>query len=165
MTDKTTACPCGSGKALDDCCGPYVAGEKNAPTAEALMRSRYTAFALGNAKYLHDTLATAQQDGDEMSEDDLKAATWQKLTIRATEDGGENDDHGIVEFAAHYKAAGTQQVHHERASFIRENGRWVYETGIINPKSAPVTSQKVGRNDPCPCGSGKKYKKCCGANA
>lgn len=162
MTETSTACPCGSGLTLDACCGPYVSGEKNAPTAEALMRSRYTAYVLGNAQYLHDTLAKAQQGDDELSEDEIKAATWQKLTIRDTEGGLEDDERGIVEFVAQYKASGTQHVHHERSSFIREDGRWVYETGIINPKSAPVKSQKVGRNDPCPCGSGKKYKKCCG---
>lgn len=156
-------CPCGSGKALDACCGPYVNGTAPAPTAEALMRSRFTAYALGDVAYLHATLSKAEQGDEEMSADDIKSTQWQRLEIRATEAGLEADDRGMVEFVAHYKTGGTQHAHHERSTFCREDGRWVYESGIINPKSAPVTSTKVGRNDPCPCGSGKKYKKCCGA--
>lgn len=155
-------CPCGSGLELDACCGPYVAGEKNAPTAEALMRSRFTAYALGNMGYLHSTLSKAEQGDEEMSADDVNATVWQSLEIRATEAGGENDTTGMVEFIARYKAHGEQHAHHERSTFCREDGRWVYESGIIAPKAAPVTSTKVGRNDPCPCGSGKKFKKCCG---
>lgn len=155
-------CPCGSGKELDACCGPYVAGDKAAPTAEALMRSRFTAYALGNAKYLRSTLCKTEQAEGELSEAEIKAATWQSLEIRATEAGLEDDDTGMVEFVARFKSGGEQHAHHERSTFIREDGRWVYESGIFNPKSAPITSTKVGRNDPCPCGSGLKFKKCCG---
>lgn len=157
-----TKCPCGSGLKLDACCAPYVDGTKPAPTAEALMRSRYTAFTLGNVEYLKNTLSKAEQVDFAMTEDDLAASTWQSLEIRDTLGGLEGDEHGEVEFVAKYKAAGAQHVHHERSTFCREDGRWVYESGAYNPKSAPVTSNKVGRNDPCPCGSGKKFKKCCG---
>lgn len=155
-------CPCGSGLELDACCAPYVSGEKPAPTAEALMRSRFTAYAQGNAAYLHATLCEAEQGDEEMSEEEINAATWQSLEIRATEAGQENDAAGVVEFIARYKSGGEQHAHHERSTFCREDGRWVYESGVINPKAQPITSAKVGRNDPCPCGSGKKYKKCCG---
>jgi SEC-C motif-containing protein len=127
------------------------------------MRSRFTAYSLGNADYLRTTLLKADQSDEAMSEEEIKATTWLSLDIRATEAGGENDDQGMVEFVARYKTDGEPHIHHERAVFCREDGRWVYEDGVINPKSAPVTSTKVGRNDPCPCGSGKKYKKCCGA--
>ena len=155
-------CPCGSGLELDACCAPYINGDMPAPTAEALMRSRFTAYTLANAGYLHDTLCKAEQGDEPMSEEEIKAATWQSLEILATEAGDENDAIGQVEFIARYKSNGQQFVHHERSAFCRENGRWVYESGIIDPKSKPITSNKVGRNDPCPCGSGKKYKKCCG---
>lgn len=158
-----STCPCGSGLDLTACCGPYIAGEKPAPTAEALMRSRYAAYALGNAAYLKSTLAEAVRDDEELSEEEIKAATWQGLEIRATEAGGENDQTGEVEFVARYKADGEMRAHHERSTFHREHGRWVYVDGVINPKKAPVRAAKVGRNDPCPCGSGKKFKKCCGA--
>jgi len=155
-------CPCGSGLELDACCAPFVNGDKPAPTAEALMRSRFTAYALGKAKYLHSTLCAAQRGDGEMTAEEINAATWQSLDIRDTEAGLEGDDAGVVEFVARYKTGGEQHAHHERSTFCREDGRWVYESGIIAPKSAPVASVKVGRNDPCPCGSGKKYKKCCG---
>lgn len=155
-------CPCGSGKELDACCGPYVAGEKAAPTAEALMRSRFTAYSLGNAEYLRSTLCKAEQSDEAMSEEEIKATEWQSLEIRATEAGQETDTAGIVEFIARYKTSSGQHAHHERSTFGREDGRWVYESGIFNPKSAPIKSAKVGRNDPCPCGSGLKFKKCCG---
>jgi len=162
MSIHPTLCPCGSGLELDACCGPYVAGAKPAPTAEALMRSRYTAYTLGNTAYLQSTLCKAEQGDGELSAAEIKAATWTGLEIRATEAGGENDDTGQVEFVARYKSGGDQHVHHENSTFCREDGRWVYESGVINPKAQPVKSAKVGRNDPCPCGSGKKYKKCCG---
>ena len=157
-----TNCPCGSGLELDACCGPYVGGTKAAPTAEALMRSRYTAFTQGNVAYLKNTLSKAEQAEFDMTEEDLAASTWIGLDIKDTEAGLEGDERGVVEFVARYKASGTQHVLHERSTFCREDGRWVYESSIYNPKSAPVTSAKVGRNDPCPCGSGKKFKKCCG---
>lgn len=157
-----TICPCGSGLELDACCGPYVGGAKPAPTAEALMRSRYTAFTLANVDYLKNTLSKAEQVDFDMTEDDVAASSWQSLDIRDTKAGLEGDEHGEVEFVARYKSEGTQHVHHERSTFCREDGCWVYESGVFNPKSAPVTSDKVGRNDPCPCGSGKKFKKCCG---
>jgi len=157
-----TNCPCGSGLEFNTCCGPYVDGAKAAPTAEALMRSRYTAFTLGNLAYLKSTLSKAEQADFDMTEEDLAASSWQSLDIKDLEAGLEGDERGVVEFVARYKASGTQHVLHERSTFCREDGRWVYESSIYNPKSAPVTSTKVGRNDPCPCGSGKKFKKCCG---
>lgn len=164
MTDHQAdqACPCGSGKTLAECCAPYIQGDAVPPTAETLMRSRYTAFCLCDADYLTNTLCEAQRDGDEPTAEDLAKANWVKLDIRATENGGPDDDTGMVEFVARYTADGETYVHHERSTFIREGGRWVYEDGDINPKAQPVRVEKVGRNDPCPCGSGKKYKKCCG---
>jgi SEC-C motif-containing protein len=69
----------------------------------------------------------------------------------------------MVRFAAQYRQDGVRLVHHERSTFRREDGQWVYVDGEVDPKSPPRQVAKVGRNDPCPCGSGKKYKKCCGA--
>lgn len=161
-----TDCPCGSGKPFEDCCAPAITGTAPAATAEALMRSRYSAYVKGDFEYLGKTLATAtaedyNADSAEASSADV---TWTGLEIRSTELGGPDDDTGMVEFAAKFRQNGQDLVHHERSVFEREDGQWVYVDGIINPKSAPVTVEKVGRNDPCPCGSGKKYKKCCGAN-
>lgn len=88
---------------------------------------------------------------------------WLGLEIRSTEAGSADDDEGYVEFLATFTENGAPRVHHEMSYFKKEGGVWYYVNGEM-PK--PVTQRneepKVGRNDPCPCGSGKKYKKCCG---
>jgi SEC-C motif domain protein len=156
-------CPCKSGLAYDDCCGPYIAGNA-APTAESLMRSRYTAYAEGNHAYLLETLAPESRDEEEQAQESSdNNMTWQGLEIRATSQGGEKDETGIVEFVAKYKVGDQSGIHHERSAFRREEGRWVCIGGEINPKPEQRIVEKVGRNDPCPCGSGKKFKKCCAA--
>lgn len=159
-----SSCPCGSGREFESCCGPIVAGGP-APTAEALMRSRYTAFTMGLIDHIERTHAPEAKAGFNRPEAEswAKESRWDGLEVRSATAGGEGDDEGTVEFVARHHRAGHPFVHHERATFRREAGAWVYVDGEINPKSAPVHAVKVGRNDPCPCGSGKKYKKCCGA--
>jgi len=156
-------CPCGSGRGFDQCCGPLLAGEA-AATPEALMRSRYTAFTRADVPYLETTLAEEAKedfDRDEVAKW-AKEANWQGLDVRSSElavDG----IHGSVEFVARYRQAGKVFAHHELASFRKAEGRWLYVDGVINPKPVQRVVDKIGRNDPCPCGSGRKYKKCCGA--
>ncbi|MHA1567253.1 MAG: YchJ family protein [Alphaproteobacteria bacterium] len=157
-------CPCGTGIDFDECCGPIIAGAP-AATPEALMRSRFTAFVRGNLDHIENTHASEVRDSFNRSaaESTANAVKWVSLTISDTLGGGEDDDTGIVEFSARFKQDGELKVHHERSDFRREDGRWVYVDGQMNPKGKPVRVEKVGRNEPCPCGSGKKYKKCCGA--
>ena len=167
MSECPSECPCGSAKQLAACCGPYLDGEDEvwAPTAEATMRSRYSAHVLGNADFLVAPLSEDQRaDYDkEEAEQSFADTKWLGLDIRKTSQGGEDDERGEVEFVARYRT-GTQQVsHHELSYFSREDGRWVFSGCEMNPKAPTVRVQKVGRNDPCPCGSGKKYKKCCAA--
>ncbi|MHA1537170.1 MAG: YchJ family protein [Alphaproteobacteria bacterium] len=161
---STTICPCGSGRNLDGCCGAFIAGAP-APTAEALMRSRYTAFALGETDYLVATLAPAIRAGFDPGEtgDTLGDTKWQGLEILAVGDGGEDDESGTVEFVARFSHGGQARVHHEVAEFRRQEGRWMCVGGTMDPKGRPREVVKIGRNERCPCGSGKKYKKCCGA--
>lgn len=122
-------------------------------TAEALMRSRYSAFVLKLSDYLSATWhPSTRPDSLDIGNDDT---VWQRLVIVSTEKGSEADRDGVVEFAAFYSGG---QLH-ERSRFVKEDGRWFYVEGDILPL---IASEKVGRNDPCPCGSGKKYKKCCG---
>ncbi len=155
-------CPCGSGSGFDACCGPIIGGEP-APTPEALMRSRFTAFVRGDLDHIENTHATEVRDTFNRSaaESTANAVEWISLEIIGTAEGGANDDTGMVEFAARFKQNGELMVHHERSNFRREDGRWAYVDGKMNPKGEPRRVEKVGRNDPCPCGSGKKYKKCC----
>ncbi len=158
------SCPCGSGLMLETCCGQYF--EKlAAPTAEALMRTRYSAHVLGKARYLSDTLSVAQRADFDVAETErmFGQTKWLELEIRKTTDGGESDQTGTVEFVARCRDKNGPGIHHELSSFIREDGRWVFDDCVMNPKAETRRVEKVGRNDPCPCGSGKKFKKCCGA--
>jgi SEC-C motif-containing protein len=155
-----TSCPCQSGQAFDACCGPLLAGTP-APTALALMRSRYTAYATGDVAYLQRTLAPEHRAGFDMADVSagMKSTQWLGLEILDTVDGGENDSTGIVEFVARFQARGKAQALHERSRFHRDtDGSWVYVDG--ETEMQPV--KKPGRNEPCPCGSGKKFKQCHG---
>ncbi len=147
-------CPCGSGKALSECCGPYLAGSSRPQVAVDLMRSRYTAYCLRDGAYLRNTWHpnTRPQKVD-FSGDDTE---WVSLTILRQETGGKDDSEGIVEFVASYRQGGISGRLHERSVFLKESGEWFYLDGTI------PSEHKPGRNEPCPCGSGKKYKKCCG---
>jgi SEC-C motif domain protein len=157
-------CPCGSGLDFDGCCGPILGGAP-APSPEALMRSRFTAFVRGDLDYIESTHAAEVRDTFNRSaaESTASSVEWVDLEIGETSDGGADDDIGTVEFRARFKKDGELMVHHEQSNFRREEGLWAYVDGKMNPKGKPRRVEKVGRNEPCPCGSGKKYKKCCGA--
>jgi SEC-C motif domain protein len=116
--------PCGSGAALGACCGRLHAGEP-APTAEALMRSRYTAFVLGDEAYLRRTWhrSTRPRRLDVGSD-----AGWAGLEIEATELGGPDDDEGVVVFRARHRDG----VLAERSRFRREAGVWFYLDGDVD---------------------------------
>lgn len=158
-------CPCGSGLAYSACCEPVIKGKKKAATAEALMRSRYSAYAKAEVKHLGASLrAEDRKTFDAKSAGEwAESAVWNALEVVSTERGGENDNDGIVEFKARYTVNEQEQVHHERARFVRENGQWVFADGrVIGRDPYRREEPKIGRNDPCSCGSGKKFKKCCG---
>ena len=158
-----TLCPCGSTEDFDRCCGPIIAGAP-APTAEALMRSRYVAFTLGDLDHVERTCTDHALDT--FNRVDLEASLpdteWIGLEILHTEGGEEGDEDGTVKFSFRYRKAGRDFSQLEIASFRQVDGDWRYDDSEVNPKSPPVRVEKVGRNDPCPCGSGKKFKKCCG---
>jgi SEC-C motif domain protein len=159
-----TLCICGTGKDFDACCGPLIEGAA-ATTAEALLRSRYTAFAMGKTDYLVDTLTPELRDSFDLVEAESTAAgaQWQGLEVRSVVAGGPDDETGEIEFVASFRLRDEARVHHELSQFRREDGRWLCAGGQTNPKGGPREVVKVGRNEPCPCGSGKKFKKCCGA--
>ncbi|MDR2369891.1 MAG: YchJ family protein [Treponema sp.] len=158
-------CYCGSGRPYGECCGPYISGEKLPPTAEALMRSRYSAYAEHAVDYIIDTCIRSEKDGIDIKQtrDWSEKSTWLGLTIISTEKGGPEDNEGSVEFKAVYERDGLRDVHHERGRFKKSGGRWLYDNGDIIPNTVVRASPKVGRNDPCPCGSGRKYKHCHGS--
>lgn len=158
-------CPCGSGRAFADCCEPLLTGKLPAPTAERLMRSRYSAYVTGDITYLGESLHPDHRaDWDEAATRKwAENATWLGLRIESTEAGGESDDKGMVEFSASYRQDGMMMTHHEISHFARQDGRWYYVEGRMPPPRTQRSDvPKVGRNAPCPCGSGMKHKKCCG---
>lgn len=130
------------------------------------MRSRYSAYVVKNIDYLGASLHPDHRgDWDrDGTRDWAENAEWLGLEIVSTEAGGEDDDSGTVEFIANMgNRGGKARKHHEISTFQRVDGRWYYVDGGP-PKVDTVRHEqpKVGRNDACPCGSGKKYKKCCG---
>jgi len=156
-----TPCPCGSNLNLAICCGRYHAGLP-APTAEALMRSRYAAYALGNLDYIAATCAgpAAAAFEPKDAERSQLGTRWLGLDILKTRKGRQGDSEGTVSFIARYQHNGEEAALSETSQFRCIDGRWFY-WDRLREASAP-RPPGIGRNDPCPCGSGKKFKKCCG---
>ena len=174
-------CPCGSLQNYENCCGQFISGNALPETAEQLMRSRYTAFAQGKVEYIKKTLAPESRDDfDESSTKQWSLSSkWKGLKILSTEKGKAGDKKGVVEFVATYEQSGKTIEHHEVSTFRKaDNGQWYFVDGDSHthaegeghhhhhhherPQTVVRDEAKIGRNDPCPCGSGKKYKKCCG---
>jgi SEC-C motif-containing protein len=156
-------CPCGSGATEAACCGPILAGAP-APTALALMRSRYTAYVRGAIDHIVATHAAETRDGVDRDAASRwsRESQWLGLEIVATQAGGPTDDEGTVEFIVRCVVRGTPYTQRERSKFRRTDGRWYYVDGVTISE-ATRRAAAPGRNDPCPCGSGMKYKRCHGA--
>ena len=129
MDTETILCPCGSGsKKYADCCGRYLDGGEAAATAEALMRSRYTAYTLGHEDYLlatwhHSTRPAALELTSEPRNH------WLGLEVKRHEQP--EPDHAVAEFVARYKVGGRAHRLHEISRFVREAGQWFYVDGAI----------------------------------
>jgi SEC-C motif domain protein len=154
-------CPCGSGVPYAQCCQALLLGQRRAATAEALMRSRYSAYVMGDISYV---LKTWHSSTRPPGIDPETTPNWCSLEIIHTERGQVGDDEGIVEFSA--KALSQKKTFelHETSRFVKEDGQWLYVSGEVGGDSQVTgrETDKVGRNSPCPCGSGRKFKKCCG---
>ena len=143
--DEIGICPCGSDKSFNSCCGLLILKKQLTPSPLALMKSRYSAFALGYDDYIAATMMGPalklykQQDAGSAHID------WQKLEILQTVGN-------TVEFRAFYKTGDKLMFMQEKSMFKQWEGRWYYFKG---QKTHP------GRNEPCPCERGKKYKLCC----
>ncbi|WP_285422628.1 YchJ family protein [Pseudomonas sp. efr-133-TYG-103a] len=151
---SSAICPCGSGNLLVACCGRYHAGQP-APCAEALMRSRYSAYVLGLIDYLLATTLPAQQHG--LDRDSIRQwsaqSTWLGLEVESAELLGGKPEHAFVTFVARWHDATGEHSHREKSAFVQNQGRWYFID--------PTVSLKTTRNDACPCGSERKFKKCC----
>jgi len=149
------ACLCGSQQNYKNCCEPLLLGDKQAGTPEQLMRSRFTAYAQKNARYIYQTYASEKQAENPVKEIKEFATSCRFISLSVI-DTNNDGDRGVVEFKANYFYQNLYCELHERSQFIKEQDQWRYLDGII----FPVADIKVGRNDDCPCGSNKKYKKC-----
>lgn len=147
-------CPCGSGIEYNLCCQPYLDANQKPQHAVQLMRSRYTAFVLQNAAYLvaswHPTRRYPELES-ELSEG-FGRTKWLGLTVFEQGQGKEENE-AYVSFVARFQENDHLAAIIERSRFLKENDQWYYVDGI---------RPSLGRNDACPCGSGKKFKKCCG---
>lgn len=152
--ENHTPCPCQSGKTYGECCQPFHSFSLFPITAEQLMRSRYTAFFLANADYIVQTTVPAQQP----LLDVVAIQTWGETTEWAGLEIVQHQQqiskiHSQVEFNAFFRTETSIETHHEKSLFVRINGRWYFADPTV-----PLPSQK----QPCICGSGKKFKHCCG---
>lgn len=151
-------CPCHSNKMFKDCCQPFINGTKKVTTAEQLMRSRFSAYAIKAINYIVKTYAISQQHDrleSEVSEwaNDTK---WVNLEILNADES--NNSQRFVEFKASYINNNSLSLMHERSRFILENDQWRYIDGDI---ILHALQKKLTRNTDCPCQSDKKYKRCC----
>lgn len=156
-------CLCGSGKNYEECCGRLISGDVKASTPEELMRSRYTAYAEKNIDYILKT--THPDKVGELNKEELQEwadnTKWERLEIHSTD-----EVNSLVDFTAYFRDNDTVVNHHELAQFKQHDGEWYfYDAQFPKTETVVNTAAKVGRNDKCPCGSGKKYKKCCGSKA
>ncbi|WP_417550673.1 YchJ family protein [Methylophaga sp.] len=151
---KNQLCPCQSQSVYDECCGLLHQGKHVATNAEQLMRSRYSAFVLHNTSYLHATLHPSQRRPDDLLnlQQTMETTEWLGLTIL---EHTETDDQAEIDFIAFYVDKPIGQLH-ERSRFTRQQGQWFYLDGEFLPPT------KLGRNENCVCGSGKKLKRCHG---
>lgn len=154
MTLNFSPCFCCSDRPFHLCCEPILQDHAKATVPEVLMRSRYTAYVLKNETYLLSTWAPSTRPR-ELS---LKESTtkWLGLEIVASSGNVPESDTGQVEFKARFIEGDQHCTMHETSSFIRHSSLWYYLDG-----DCEITRQKIARNGTCPCGSGKKFKRCC----
>jgi SEC-C motif-containing protein len=153
-------CPCGRGPTFAECCEPILQEKRPAATAEELMRSRFTAHVARDFAHLHRTYLETSRE-PYVPDPEVTPRDWTRLVIHA-HDVGPKPDMAYVDFTATYREGDAEHALHEKAEFQRIEGIWFY-TRAVREGPAPIKSAhaKVGRNDPCPCGSGKKFKQCC----
>ncbi|MBQ4831633.1 SEC-C domain-containing protein [Pseudoalteromonas sp. MMG010] len=157
MTQPSNSlCFCGTQHSFADCCEPIILNNRQAINAEQLMRSRYSAYVLENAQYIYETYASTVQSENPINEINDFATSCRFVELNVINAEETSDTTAMVEFKAFYFYENLFCQLHEKSQFIKEQSQWRYLTGEI----IPVADKKIGRNDNCPCNSGKKYKKC-----
>jgi SEC-C motif-containing protein len=128
------------------------------------MRSRFSAYALDLLDYLQSTWDASSRPKPEKLNFGGEPIEWLRLEILSVNKGGAADKKGVVEFKAYYRQNGADQLLQEASRFIKTNGRWYYLDGVVKSVGQKIQQVKEGKNAPCSCGSGKKFKRCCGTN-
>jgi len=154
MTSHAGLCFCCSQLPFTECCEPILTDHSRALTPLALMRSRYTAYVLGRETHLLNSWAPDTRP-ESLNLADSKTK-WLELIIHSESIDPTDDNHGQVDFSARFMEHDQVCELREKSIFIRQAGLWYYFGGT--PR---ITRNKIGRNGLCPCGSGKKYKRCC----
>jgi SEC-C motif-containing protein len=151
-------CFCGNAFTFEQCCQPIINGKVDAKNAEALMRSRFTAYVIKNYQYILQTYSSAQRAKLTVNEltESSQGTRWLSLQV-LTHSPQKNA--AQVEFKAFYQVDSSYYVMHELSNFVFEAGRWLYTEGEMQKGSGKFTPE---RNSQCLCASGKKFKKCCG---
>jgi len=169
MTEKSTQpaantpCPCCSERPYAQCCGPFLVGAAKPKTAEELLRSRYTAFVAGHVDYILSTHhpRTVDQVKRKEIEEWSQDSQWKGLKILETEGGAAADERATIVFHAQYDLDEKHHDHFEKSFFEKDGGEWKFvDAQGVHQGTYTREEPKTGRNDPCPCGSGKKFKKC-----
>jgi SEC-C motif-containing protein len=124
---ELNACACGSGKRYARCCEPYIEGREIAPTAQALMRSRYVAYTMLREDYLLETWHGTTRP-EELGLDEDVLTKWLGLEVKRFD---QNEDSALVEFVARYKVGARAYRLHETSRFVREGGKWFYVDGAL----------------------------------
>ena len=148
-----SACPCQSNKSYEDCCGRFHTHTQFPETAEQLMRSRYAAYVLKNVPYIVDTTVPRQQALLNVQAIQAWAENTQWLGLQILKTETLSKFQSAVEFNAVFQGEEGEQTHHERSIFVKIDDRWYF----VDP-TVPLPTMK----QPCVCGSGKKFKHCCG---
>ena len=157
-------CHCGNPSEYSECCELLHKGQP-AQSAEQLLRSRYSAFVTQDIAFIKQTIHPSQlHEFDEKGiREWAENSEWEGLEIHSVNEISEIETH--IDFTAVYKLANQVHQHREMSVFKKKDGVWYFFDGrFINAGPVKRAEPKVGRNDPCVCGSGKKYKKCCGVN-
>jgi SEC-C motif-containing protein len=151
-------CFCGNETTFEQCCQPIIAGKLDAKDSEALMRSRFTAYVINDYQYILHTYASAQRTHLTIKQLSESAQDTQWLSLQVLNHQTQERT-ARVEFKAFYQVESTYYVMHELSNFVLEAGKWFYTSGLVQKDSGKFTPE---RNSQCLCGSGKKFKKCCG---
>ena len=151
------SCFCGAPSPFELCCKPYLSGTMQPATAEILMRSRYSAYANGQFKYIWETYSQTKRHNITL-EEIQKDATGTKWLSLKVEQHSSTDESATVTFRAFYQHYKQFFQMHELSNFLKEQGNWRYIDGTILSDSGEI---KLERNSLCICNSGKKFKKCC----